>query len=161
MDTAAIINDPKNLYFDKFLLQATPGSPDATLLDIFSYGTWQDYKEIESSLPDNLKIKPGSVAEKTLKMLTIASHFMTTFSESFDVLGQLVEAKDQMDLELIVCDAISNGLIEGQINELTKTVDCLRATSRCIRKEDISEVIESIQNLRGKINFIVQNVATE
>ena len=153
MDTSSIVNDPKNIYFDKFLLQAKPDTPDYQLLEILSYGTWQDYKQIESSLPDNLKLKKGSVGEKTLKMLTLVSHFNTTLAESFEVLAQLIDATDQTDLEMIVCDTISNGLIEGQINELTQTVECLRATSRCIRntKEDLSAVINSIDAMRNKI----------
>ena len=163
MDTLSIINDPKNIYFDKFLLQAKPGTPDAKLLDIFSYGTWQDYKQIENSLPNNLKLKSGSVGERTLKMLTLVSHFMTKDSESFETLAQLIDAKDRNDLESIVCDTIANGLIEGQINELTETVDCLRATSRCIRNnpDNIIEVINSISDMRSRIYTTLQEYVGE
>ena len=161
MDTASIVNNPKNIYFDSFLAKAAPGSPDAQLLDIFSYGTWGDYKKIESSLPKELQLKPRSVGENTLKMLTIASYFTERDNASFEELAGIIDANDQIELENIVCSTISKGLIEGQINELTGNVECLRTTSRCIRNkpEDIAKVCDNVGEIRKRISDVLHHFA--
>ena len=161
MDTASIVNNRRNLYFDSFLAKAAPGSPDAKLLDIFSYGTWGDYKKIENSLPKELQLKAGSVGENTLKMLTITSYFTQKDNATFEELAEIIDAKDQIELENIVCAAISNKLIEGQINELTGNVECLRTTSRCIRNkpEDIQMVYDNVGEIRKRIGAVLQEFA--
>jgi hypothetical protein len=161
MDTESIINNPRNLYFDKFLAKAEPGSPDETILDIFSYGTWMDYKKVENTLPERLQLKPGSVGENTLKMLTITSYFTQKDYASFEELAEIIDVKHQIELENVVCDAISYGLIEGQINELTQNVECIRVTSRCIRNnpEDISMVYDNIEQIRKRIADVLVEYA--
>ena len=152
-DIATILDDPSILFVDSYLDKFAPGSPERSLLTIFAYGTWVDYRMIESTLPANLKLQPNSNAFNKLKKLTLLSTFSEMDVVSYEILMQRIETTNFVDLETLVIDLIANDFLDAKIDEQNKRVVCTRCSARCVKNEPeaILAQVQNIQKIRANI----------
>ena len=152
-DLMAILNDPSLLFVDTFLPEFSADSTEFKLLSIFAYGTWQDYKNAEPSLPPELKLDPQGQAVKKLKKLTLLSIFAQVQVAEFDKLMKQVSIENYDDLESLVIDLMANDYLDAKIDEQRKSVICTRCSARCVRndKNAIMERVAQIRKIRKNI----------
>ena len=149
----AIINNKSIWFMDKYLGKFNEGSPERNLLEIFAYGTWEDYLKIKDSLPDSLKLQNNSVGERKLKELSILTIMQNEVSYSIDKLMTMLHIDNFMEAEMMLIDLFGSDLIVGKINENDHTLTCERAASRCIpnNPESIQAIIDDLNAFRQRI----------
>lgn len=154
MDLQQVLNDEETIFFDVFLPKYGKDSNEYKLLDVLSYGSWKDYKALEASLPDSLKLKPN--AQRKLKALTLLSHFQDNSIAKFSTLKELIDEKSDDELENIVLYMQNMHLIRVQIKQIESEIECLRCCSRCIHNtpQDIDKVIANIQQFKQKVSDV-------
>lgn len=152
-DIATILDDPSILFVDSYLDKFAPGSPEHKLLTVFAYGTWEDYRKIENTLPENLKLQPNSNAFNKLKKLTLISAFSEMAVVSYDTLMKAIETTNFVDLESLVIDLIANDFLDAKIDEQNKRVVCTRCSARCVENtpEAVLAQVQNIQKIRANI----------
>ena len=147
-----ILNDPTELFLDKYLGDIKDES-EKKLLEIFCYGTYQDYKAIESTLSPELRLKEDSIALKKLQQLTILSEVKGKSQVSYSSLLSITGVKNSIDLESLIIDLIALDLLVAKIDEQNQVILIERATSRCIPNlpEDLQSIFDQITQMRSKI----------
>ena len=149
----AILEDPTILFVDTYFDKFEAGSKERELLSVFAYGTWKDYRELEPSLPESLRLQPGSNSCKKLKKLTLLSIFATSQCCQFEDLMEEISVDNFVDLESLVIDLIANDYLDAKIDEQNHRVVCIRCAARCLRneKQDILARVEQLRKIRGNI----------
>ena len=152
-DVKTILEDPAVLFVDTYLDKFKPDSPEGKLLSVFAYGTWKDYKDLEGSLPQNLKLQPDSNSYKKIKKLTLLSIFAKHQVTKFQFLKREIAIDSDLELESLVIDLIANDFLDAKIDERTKTVVCARCAARCVKNEKsaIMAQVEQIRTIRKNI----------
>ena len=153
-DLLAILNDRNAIFLDSHLSQFAENTKEFDLLNIFCYGTWKDYLQIESTLPSELKFSAQSEAAKKLKKLTLLTIFADHRKVQYKMLLDELKIDNNVELEELIIDLLGMELLEAKIDEATNTVVCTRASARCVKNnpEDIDRVIQKIKALRERIN---------
>lgn len=153
-----LLNDPTDMFLDKYLDQFPDGTPEKQLLTIFCYGQYEDYVKLEESLPNELKLAPDSMAIKKLRELTILSQVKNVQQISYEILYKATGLNDLASLESIIIELMANDLIIGKIDEEKNSFLIERVESRCIRNspEDLEVIIQQISGFRNRINAAIQ-----
>lgn len=155
VDLKSVLNNKSIWFTDKYNANFAEGTKERELLNVFSYGTWEDYLKIKDSLPDNLKLEPNSIAVKKLKGLSILSIMEDKISFSIDELMKILNIDNFVDAETIVIDLFGSELLVGKIDEKTHTLSCKRVAARCIENAP-----EAIDNIISDINIIRDRIAS-
>ncbi|CAD5220728.1 unnamed protein product [Bursaphelenchus okinawaensis] len=120
------IIDPKSFTLDHLLrLSAvqylkTVDPKMYEILQLFSTGTWSQYKQFVQSNPDFVKshLKADEkVLEKKIKTLSLISLAEKNMTLKLDQLRQDLEIDDEEELEEFLIDAIQIKAVNGKINE--------------------------------------------
>lgn len=153
-----ILNDPNKMFVDVYLDEFEKGSPEYELLTIFAYGVWKDYLNFEKDCPESLKLDASGAAARKLRKLTLLTLFAENKNLRFaDALEQL-SLDSIVEMEEMVIDLLAEKLVDVKIDERTSTIYCSRVSSRCVKKEDVSKVLESIKSFRAKISKALEEV---
>ena len=134
-----ILNNKSIWFTDKYIEDFPEDSPERKLMEIFSYGTWEDYLQIKDSLPESLILNANSIACRKLKALSIL-----TIMDNF------------IEIETLIIDLFGSDLMVGKIDEKNHMLTIDRAASRCIpnTKEAIQDVIDNLNVIREKISSV-------
>ncbi|EAY04891.1 hypothetical protein TVAG_016630 [Trichomonas vaginalis G3] len=151
-----LLNDETTIFFYDHLQKFPADSIEHKLLDVFTFGVWNDYLDLEKDLPADLKLKPNSRAAQKLKCLTITSFFLNNIKGRYETLKEVIGAKDEEEVENIAIMAQGFGLVRIQIDQNASEIDCLRVSSRCIRNtpEDLDKVIGNIRDMKLRIKEV-------
>ena len=152
MEFKKLLNNHGIMFYDTYIEQYPEGSYEREILRIFSYLNWSDYLGYEEKVPEEFQLKNNPKAAKKLKKLTLMTVFQQGGTKSFDELSKIID-EESSQLQNIICEAISEGLIFGKIDELRKEVKCSRAASRCIMNTP-----ESIQAITDGINKFIERI---
>jgi hypothetical protein len=148
-----ILNDQFDLFLDCHLSKFQTGTPEYKLLEVFSYGTWKDYVALEPSLPANLKLPKEGKAVDKLRSLTLLSLFAEKSTYGLEALRKELALKTDEEVEGLLIPLMASDLLEGKIDEATKSVVCVRASARCVRnsEKDVMQIAENIRKIRSSV----------
>ncbi|EAY05384.1 MGC81975 protein, putative [Trichomonas vaginalis G3] len=127
-------------------------------MEIFAYGTLNDYETIRKDLPKEYQFESDSIALNKLKSLTILSIMQDKIEYSFNQLKEDLGIDNTISAEDLITDLMSAGLYTGKIDELNGTFTCERVASRCVpnNQENISEIINDLKEFQSKIKNVIQ-----
>mmetsp|Transcript_49967 Transcript_49967/g.99497 ORF Transcript_49967/g.99497 Transcript_49967/m.99497 type:complete len:277 (-) Transcript_49967:467-1297(-) len=91
-------------------LANTPEAQNLALLKLFAYGSWKDYKTLQSKLPPLTTVQANK-----LRRLTVVSLASAKQQVPYKELMQELDMKNQPDLEELLKECIAYGLFEGQL----------------------------------------------
>jgi COP9 signalosome complex subunit 7 len=131
------------LYHQKEVQALATNPPTAALLEVlrvFTYGTLAD---VPTLAPDAQQLITPNQLEK-LKRLTLMTMAAKNRRMTYDSLFAALQVADGRELEDIVIDAITEGLIGGRIDQLARTVEITHAASRDVRLEDVARIKQAL-----------------
>ncbi|KAJ9473402.1 COP9 signalosome complex subunit 7 [Diplonema papillatum] len=111
------------------------------LLLIFTYGTYQDYREQKemSGLPDL-----SAPQLHKLKQLSIVSMAAKTRSLQYDELLAALDITDVRILEDIVIDAITNKLLQAKLDQAARVVEVVDVAGRDVQISELDSMIATL-----------------
>jgi len=116
---SALLDHPKVLVFGEFLampnfqaLRGTEDAPHLQLLELFAYGTYEEYKGAAAALPEL-----SHAALKKLKQLSIVSLAADSKLLGYPLLQAKLEIGSVRELEDLVIDAFYSGLLRGRLDQ--------------------------------------------
>ncbi|KAL7418495.1 hypothetical protein Q5752_006953 [Cryptotrichosporon argae] len=109
--------------------------PHFRLLELFAYGTLQDYAETPSSFP------PQTPAHQSkLKQLTLVSLALQSRSLAYSTLLSALQLDSTRALEDVIIDTIYAGLLGGKIHHHEQVLHVDWVAGRDVRDEDLTAV---------------------
>ncbi|GAB7351778.1 hypothetical protein MBLNU459_g2353t1 [Dothideomycetes sp. NU459] len=90
------------------------------LLELFAWGTWQDYQARSSSLPALTEAQQHKL--RLLTLLTLASRTASSAHLTYPALQSALSLPDSVSLERLVTDAIYANLLTGSLNPAQQLV---------------------------------------
>lgn len=144
------ISNPKTFVFGELLDAVSQGgvSKDSLkILEIFTYGTLQDYRK--AKLPDLT-----SQQLKKIQMLTLTTLASQKAVLLYKDLQTLLEIGSTRQLEDLIIETIYEGLIKGKIDHKNSCLRVFQCVGRDIRPEDIPAALQKIKNYIEQISHI-------
>jgi COP9 signalosome complex subunit 7 len=121
------------------------------MLQIFTYGTWTDYKNFSSS-----QFELETDAQKKLKELTLTSMASQSSLLDFDMLVSQLEI-ERNDLERFIIDTMYDGLITGKINTKLEYVEIKNVQSRDPDPTRLAAVAQILKVTLSRSESIIDN----
>lgn len=129
------------VFFSSVLqLQSGPNAGYYNTLNLFAYGTYRQYLENQAQL---IPLTP--VMRKKLQHLTIVSLAIKTKCIPYKELLHEMDIKNVRDLEDLIIEAIYADIIHGKLDQKNKQLEVDYAIGRDIRKGNVSEIVETLQ----------------
>ncbi|GAB4817609.1 hypothetical protein N2152v2_004655 [Parachlorella kessleri] len=130
-----------------------------SLLELFAYGSWSDYKAARDRLPalsDQQKHK--------LRLLTIVTMANGVRTLPYEQLMGRLDVSSVRELEdLLITDCFYSGLLRGKLDQERKSLQIEEAFCRDVRPEELGDVAAALQgwldNARGVLAGIEAKVA--
>ena len=114
-------------------LQAGTSAPNAKeyydLMNIFAYGTYEDYINTKDSLPPLTE-----PMKKKLRLLTIASIATKEKTIKYDEMQQVLGVETIRELEDLIIEGSNNSVLQGKLDQKSKHFEVDFAMGRDIRK---------------------------
>ena len=121
-------------------------------LKLFSHLTYIDYKKAKANYID---LKPKMLQK--LKILTIMEIAKFNKIINYDYLKKILDVKDNFELEEILFETISSGLVVGYVNSMKQCVNVISVKSRNnlmdLKKAEIT-IDKWINNINHANSFI-------
>ncbi|SCZ89018.1 BZ3500_MvSof-1268-A1-R1_Chr1-1g00897 [Microbotryum saponariae] len=108
------------------------------LLKIFAYGTWSDYQQNRSSLPEL-----GPVQEVKLRHLTIVSLAMQARVIAYSTLLSTLELDSIPKLEDLLIEGIYAGVFDGRLDQHRARIEITSSIGRDVRSDPITEPVKA------------------
>lgn len=133
-------------------------SPYFNLLNIFAYGTYKDYKESATSLPD---LTPAQLTK--LRHLTIVSLAAKSNSKCIPY-AELLKELDiphLRALEDLIIEVIYADIIRGKLDQKNQHLEVDYALGRDIRQEAVPEIISVLQDWCDGCEAVLSGIETQ
>ena len=113
------------------------GEKSARLLDLFSFGTFDEYyHQQQQNEQQSLKVILNEKQEEKLKQLSVASLSYETKVLSYEILMQQLHLNSVRELEdFLIEKVISPGIVKGQMNQELSVFEVFSAIGRDPRQE--------------------------
>jgi len=112
-----------------------------SLLQLFCYGTWQDYKGLSEAFELNLE------QQSKLKQLTVVSLAGKSKRLSYDELMEQLDIQHVRQLEdLLISQCFHPGLIRGKLDQKQRCLHVHQAAARDVRPQEAAPIIQGLQN---------------
>eukprot|EP01114_Cavostelium_apophysatum_P019874 TRINITY_DN6516_c0_g1_i1.p2 TRINITY_DN6516_c0_g1~~TRINITY_DN6516_c0_g1_i1.p2 ORF type:complete len:280 (+),score=73.07 TRINITY_DN6516_c0_g1_i1:30-842(+) len=137
-------------------VQQLAGTEDAKyleLLKIFAYGTYADYKNNSTSLP-----QLSHIQARKLKQLTIVTLAASSKMISYDLLQQELDITGLRELEDLIIEAIYLGLVAGKLDQKQKTFEVESAMGRDLKPENIDDLIDLLTNWSVQSDNLLKSI---
>ncbi|CAM9408530.1 unnamed protein product [Phaeothamnion confervicola] len=138
-----VLGNPRIFVFGELLaapnvqaLRATEHERTLHLLEIFAYGTYEDYRRKTAALGGALPALTDAQREK-LRMLTIVSLGRSQKTVKYAELQRMLDIDNVRQLEDIVIETIYAGLIQGKLDQHAALLKVKYAMARDVRQEDL------------------------
>lgn len=118
-----------------------PNAPHHNALNLFAYGTYQDYKANPSQFPDL-----SDVTLTKLKHLTMVSLADKNKRISYSVLLEELDMKNLRALEDLIIECIYADVVRGKLDQKNQLLEIDYTIGRDIRPEAISDIINVLQD---------------
>ena len=128
-------------------VQALRGTTDASifsLLEVFCFGTIKDLAKLPVEAQ---KLVTGNILLK-LKQLSLLSLCARRRSVTYDEIAAALDVADSRELEDIVIDTVTDGLLRGKIDPQRRQVDVTDVAAREVIPGDVKSIDSMIETLR-------------
>lgn len=126
------------------------------LLEIFSYGTYDDYLAQQSHLPELT-----AAQQRKLKMLTLSSMAAQDHVLPFETLQHKLQVLTVRELENMVIDSVYAGLLDAKIDHKSKTVQVMSAFGRDLPTDKVPELLNQLKMFAVQVNSIESLITTQ
>jgi COP9 signalosome complex subunit 7 len=106
------------------------------VLQLFTYGTLADLHTLKPEARE--LVTPGMITK--LKRLTLVSLAHQDRRLSYDKLFKTLDVADGRELEDLIIDAITEGLLAGRIDQQNRTLEVSFAASRDVKLADVAQL---------------------
>jgi len=137
------------LQFDQF-------QPYFNLLNLFAFGTYQQYLEAKDSIPELT-----SAMQQKLRHLTIVTLSESNKCIPYQVLVQQLDMKNLRELEDLVIEAIYGDVIRGKLDQRNGQLEIDFAIGRDARPNDIGQVIQTLNEWCEACDSILGAIETQ
>lgn len=134
-------------------LASGPHSSYYNLLNLFAYGTYNDYKAKKNDLP-----ALSQAQLHKLRHLTIISLATKNKRLSYGVLLSELDVKNLRELEDLIIDAVYADIIRGKLDQKHQQLEVDFAIGRDIRPEHIQEISSVLGSWCSGCEMLVQNL---
>eukprot|EP00163_Fabomonas_tropica_P028940 TRINITY_DN6022_c0_g1_i1.p1 TRINITY_DN6022_c0_g1~~TRINITY_DN6022_c0_g1_i1.p1 ORF type:complete len:226 (+),score=45.76 TRINITY_DN6022_c0_g1_i1:116-793(+) len=149
---------------DSTQLKSTEHAPAVTLLEVFAYGTYQDYLQQHSN---------GSVpsitddAARKLKQLSILSYAQKERTLDYTFLLTALGLENVRALEDLIIDGMYHGLMKGKLDQKAGQFVVHSVMGRDVRSDQIKGLLDQLsawasttdqllQGMQDKVGYIAQ-----
>ncbi|XP_071840290.1 COP9 signalosome complex subunit 7b-like [Apostichopus japonicus] len=122
-------------------------------LNLFAFGTYHDYKENKSRLPEL-----SEVALKKLKQLTVVALAAKTKRIPYTVLQEHLDMANLRELEDLIIECIYAGILQGKLDQNNQQLEVEYAIGRDIRPEAVSDIINVLQEWCDGCETVLANI---
>lgn len=126
------------------------------LLNLFAYGTYRDYKEKKSELPE---LTPPMLNK--LRHLTMVSLATKNKCIPYSVLLEELDIPNLRALEDLIIEVIYADIIHGKLDQKNQQLEVDYAIGRDIRPEAVPEVISVLQDWCSGCEAVLQGIETQ
>jgi len=134
-------------------LDTTEDKKHVDLLRIFAYGTYSDYKNNISQLPN---LTPSQV--RKLKQLTIVSLASVSKVISYSNLHEQLDIQDVRELEDLIIDAMYQGVIQGRLDQRKKQLEIDVTMGRDLKPESLDNLIHTLSNWHTQSDILLKSI---
>lgn len=122
------------------LKNSSAGKGSYDLIQLFTYGT---VKDVEKMAEDSKKLVTTNLMTK-LKQLTIVTLAASNRRLSYNALMNDLGIKDVRELEDLVIDSITDGLIGARLDQQGSVVEVHEVAARDVRLDDLDRLLEAL-----------------
>ncbi|KAJ8900337.1 hypothetical protein K2173_024977 [Erythroxylum novogranatense] len=123
-------------------LEGTENSSYLNVLRLFAQGTWTDYKNNASSLP---QLVPDQVLK--LKQLTVLTLAETNKVLPYDELMQELDVTNVRELEdFLINECMYSGIVRGKLDQLRRCFEVQFAAGRDLRPGQLNNMIQTLSS---------------
>ncbi|KAK2181311.1 hypothetical protein NP493_403g00021 [Ridgeia piscesae] len=127
-----------------------------SLLKLFAYGTYNDYKANKDTLPE---LTPAQV--KKLKHLTIVSLANKNKCLPYSLLLQELDLINMRELEDLIIEVIYADVIRGKLDQKNQQLEVDYAIGRDIQPEAVTEIISVLQSWCNSCESVLQTIDSQ
>jgi hypothetical protein len=132
-------------------VQALKGQPVFEVLELFAYGTLADVPSLSADAKG--LVTPNMTGK--LKRLTLVSLAQRDRRLSYDTLFAGLQVEEGRELEDLVIDAVTEGLLTARIDQRSRTVEVTYAAARDVKREDVGALKDALVAWRGRCTATV------
>ncbi|KAJ3055974.1 hypothetical protein HK097_008583 [Rhizophlyctis rosea] len=120
-------------------LRGTANEPSLILLELFAYGSYQEYKERSANLP------PLNEAQtKKLKHLSMVTMSGANRTLKYDALQHYLDIPNVRELEDLIIDAIYQDVIKGKLDQKRKALEVEYAMGRDLKPGESECILQTL-----------------
>lgn len=127
-----------------------------SLLKLFAYGTYNDYRANKDSLPE---LTAAQV--KKLKHLTIVSLANKNKCLPYSLLLQELDIVNMRELEDLIIEVIYADVIRGKLDQKNQQLEVDYAIGRDIQPEAVTEIISVLQSWCNNCESVLQTIDSQ
>ncbi|KAJ3292564.1 hypothetical protein HK104_005197 [Borealophlyctis nickersoniae] len=131
----------------------TEHAPYYNLLELFAYGTYQEYKSHAAALPPL-----SDVQLKKLKHLSIVTMSGENRTLHYEILQGYLDISNVRELEDLLIDAIYQDVIKGKLDQKKKAVEVEYAMGRDLRPEQSEKIMSMLAAWLKTSDTILQTI---
>ncbi|KAJ6242626.1 cop9 signalosome complex subunit 7 [Anaeramoeba flamelloides] len=132
-------------------LKKTDDKKWVELLEIFAFGTFQDYQKRKSELPEITEFQTHK-----LKMLTIVSLAYSTKHVPYPLLQKELEISEVRELEDLIIDSIYMGLIVAKLDQKESMLEVQETMGRDVPPREIGGVVSVLEDWLKNIETLLE-----
>nr|CCA15526.1 PREDICTED: similar to cop9 complex subunit 7a putat [Albugo laibachii Nc14] len=147
-----VLSNPDVFLFSQLLvmpniaaLENTEFQSSYRLLQIFAFGTYNDYNRERQQLPE---LNPAS--ELKLRKLSVVSLAQHRKDLSYEVLMGALDVHTIRALEDVLIDAIYSGLVQGKLDQKTRSIRVTYVVARDVQSHDIVSMKDKLKEWQLK-----------
>ncbi|KAL4221022.1 COP9 signalosome complex subunit 7b [Mactra antiquata] len=126
------------------------------LLNLFAYGTYKDYKEKKSDLPE---LTPAMLNK--LRQLTMVSLATKTKCIPYRILLEELDIPNLRTLEDLIIEVIYADIIRGKLDQKNQQLEVDYAIGRDIQPTAVPEIISVLQDWCSGCEAVLQGIETQ
>lgn len=113
------------------------------VLKVFAYGTWLDYKQLQSN---NQSLELGPVECHKLKCLSAVSISAESSDKQipYSLFGTRLELNSVREIEDLLIDCMDHGLLSGKLDQKQAMFEVQSCMGRDLTESDLESMIQSI-----------------
>ncbi|CCI39386.1 unnamed protein product [Albugo candida] len=134
-------------------LENTEFQPSCRLLQIFAFGTYHDYERQRQELP---QLTPAQ--ELKLRKLSVVSLAQHNKDLPYEVLMGALNVNTIRALEDVLIDTIYSGLVQGKLDQKTKSMRVTYAIARDVQSHDIALMRKKLKEWQSKASAVCEQI---
>ncbi|KAI0063241.1 hypothetical protein BV25DRAFT_1884350 [Artomyces pyxidatus] len=134
-------------------LSSSEHSASYSLLELFSYKTYQDYLQHKESLPE---LSPAHLTK--LKHLSLLSFAMQQRILSYSYLQSALDISTIRQLEDLIIDAIYLDIVRGKLDQKEQQFEVEYTIGRDVPPENITDILTALENWSSTTAGVLQTL---